>query len=160
MNIYTEVSALNQDEKNRKKIQRYLLSCCKKYEAFRSGRNFKYGLLSASKYIDGRISWKEFHKYEWELEGEAFGIEFYRSRIPYFLFHPDKSMLADLKKIRIQKGMSHIVAIEYLEALAYFIVYVLSYCYRAPGDLPPNEYSKFMCPILFKKYFNNVAKNA
>jgi hypothetical protein len=114
----------------------------------------------AKKYLTGQISWKHFHKAEYIVEGEAFGIEFYKDGVHYFKFHPDKAMLKDLQRIRIQQRMSHKDALQFLESLAYFATYVLSYIYRAPDDLPPENYSKFLCPKLYERYFGVKATHA
>ena len=153
MEVYEKIVKLNHDSSNYRQLQRYLLACCASYKKYRSSGDLENGLNVASKYIDGRETWKKLHRYEWELEGEAFGIEYYIDGINYFKYHPDKAMLLDLRKIRIQKRLNQDEALEYLDSLAYFIVYVFSYCYRASNDLPPQKYAQFLCPKLFNRFF-------
>lgn len=153
MDIYEKITQLNQDITKIPRIKKYLLACCAKYAKYRSSGELIAGIEVASQFIVGRATWQQLHDYEWRLEGEAFGIEYYAAGINYFKFHPDKAMLNDLRKIRIQQRLGQKEALAYLEMLAYFIVYVFSYCYRASNDLPPKQYRQFLCPNLFKKYF-------
>ena len=155
MNIYEKLERLNNNQTKILQIKRYLLACCVKYIKYRSSGNLEKGIEVAQRFIAGRATWKQLHKYEWLLEGEAFGVEYYRDGIQYYLVHPDLYMQNDLRKIRIHERLSHEQAKEYLEHLAYFIVYIFSYCYRASNDLPSEKYNSFLCPILFKKYFKN-----
>jgi len=153
MEIYEKVAKLNRDFSKIPQLKRYLLACCNRYVKYRSSGKLEKGIKVASQFIDGRATWKQLHSYEWELEGEAFCVEYYRERVTYYKFHPDVKMLSDLRKIRIEQRLNQHEALEYLESLAYFIVYVFSYCYRASNDLPPQKYEGFLCPKLFNRYF-------
>lgn len=153
MEIHKRLQELNSDGSNLPKIKKYLIDCCSKYAKYRSSGNLEGGIQVAKRFISGRATWRELHRPEWILEGEAFGVEFYIDGPGYFRFHPNKFMLSDLKKIRLGERLSQEDAKKYLLSLSYFIVYVFSYCYRAPRDLPGQSYSKFLCPVLFKERF-------
>ncbi|MGO4893545.1 hypothetical protein [Flavobacterium sp. W21_SRS_FM6] len=153
MDILNRLEQLNADPFKQKQIKKYLLACCKKLVKYRSSGNLEKGIALAKKYNAGYISWKKFHDIEYILEGEAFRIEFY-SNDPYFgQFRVDKNDLADLKKIRVSKALHSKKANKYLIDLAYFVDSVFSYCSHPGNSLPDIEHSKFLCPVLFKRYF-------
>jgi hypothetical protein len=157
MEIYKELAQLHQSKAKRFRIKKYLLACCGQHINYRSSGNLKKAISVAKQFIIGRATWRQFHGCEWTLEGEAFSIELYRSGMKQNFLQPDIEMLNDLRAIRICKHLSHNEAISYLERLAYFVVYVISYCNHTDNGLPSEKYDQFLNPLLFKKYFKQKA---
>lgn len=154
MEIYEKLEQLNADAKKQKLIKKYLLACCQKLVKYRSSGNLEKGIALAKLYNSGFISWKKFHEIEYVLEGEAFRIDFYTDD-PYFRgFRVDLNDLADLKMVRATKALPAKKANEYLIELTYFVNTVFSYCYDPNNSLPSAKESKFLCPLLFKRYFS------
>ena len=153
MTIYNKVKNLSLDKSNETKLKYYLLDCCLKYKGYRSSGYLEKGVAAAKKYIKGYSTWKDLHKIEWYLEGEAFGIDFYKEDGIYGRYPIDKCMLSDLCKVRINKQLNQKEAVSYLQDLAYFITMVISFCIWGVKDLPDQKFERFLCPVLFKKHF-------
>ena len=157
MKLYDELEKLHESGRFSKKIKSYLLECCNEYVKYRSSGVLKLGLVEAKKYINGQTSWKQFHKYEWILEGESFGVEFYRMGEITYRPNVDTKMLNDLRKIRLTRRLTQKAALEFLEDITYFIVYVFEYVGRKDTPLPPKKYDGFMCRDTFDRYFGCIA---
>lgn len=156
MDVLNKLEQLNAKQKKQKQIKKYLLACCQKLTKYRSSGNLAKGIGLAKKYNAGYISWKKFHDIEYVLEGEAYCIDFYTND-PYFgRFSVCLNDLADLKRIRAGKALHSKSANKYLIELTYFIDSVFSYCSHPVNSLPDMKYSKFLCPILFRRYFGSV----
>jgi len=154
MDVLNKLEQLNAEPRKQKQIKSYLLACCQKLTKYRSSGNLEKGIALAKKYNAGYISWKKFHDIEYVLEGEAFCIDFYTND-PYLgQFRVEQNDIADLKRIRASKALSAKKANRYLIDIAYFIDSVFSYCSHVNNRLPKAEHSKFLCPLLFKRYFS------
>jgi len=154
MDILKKLSEYNSKPQRQKQIKKYLIACCQKYTKYRSSGNLVKGIKSAKQYINGDISWEKFHDIEYVLEGEAFAIDFYTTDRYLGKYDIDKNMLLDLKKVRIGEQLNQTHAKNYLIDLAYFIDGAFNFCYFPDDNLPDNKYKKFLCPVLFKRYFS------
>ncbi|WP_325892429.1 hypothetical protein [Grimontia sp. NTOU-MAR1] len=157
MNIKLELEKVSKNPAKQKIVKHYLLDCCAKLVRFRSSGRLPKNLQIAKKFLSGFANQKEIHQAEWELEGEAFGVEYFSQEGKQFYFRARKDISADLVKVRISKGLSNNASRKYLEDMAYFIDRVFSHIECSSNWLFREECEKFMCPKLYKKYFGVAA---
>ncbi|MGF1767069.1 hypothetical protein L4D06_06750 [Enterovibrio makurazakiensis] len=157
MNIKLELEKVSKNPAKQKIVKHYLLDCCAKLVRFRSSGRLPKNLQIAKKFLSGFANQKEIHQAEWELEGEAFGVEYFSQEGIQFYFRARKDISADLVKVRISKGLSNNASRKYLEDMAYFIDHVFGHIECSSNWLFREECEQFMCPRIYSKYFGVAA---
>lgn len=154
MNINKELQKISENPSKEKLVKRYLLDCCEKLIRFRSSGCLSKNLLTARKYLKGYANQKQIHQAEWELECEAFGVEYYSEKGVRVYFRVNEHISSDLVKVRISKGLTNKESRKHLEEMAYFIDRVFCHIEYTSNWLFSDECAQFMCPRLFSKYFS------
>ena len=157
MEVYKKLELLNQNNAKKLQIAMYLLACSRKYIKYNSSGYLEQGIKVVKRFLKGHATWKQLHEYEYSLEAESFGVEYYRLGYIFYKIHPDKELKHDLMRVRLGEGLTHEEAKQYLELLLQFIVYVFEYSYRPIKSIKYfKRYEQFLCPVIFKKYFGNL----
>jgi hypothetical protein len=157
MNLLNELKSKSLIEGKELLVKRYLLACCEKLKRFRSGDRLTDNLEIAKKFLTGVANKKQMHRAAWEIEGYAFGTEYYSYRPIRFYFRANKNVRSDLKKVQISKGLRNNEAREYLVEMAYFIDVVFCHVEYSSNWLFKEKDEKFLCPKLYKRYFQQWA---
>ncbi|KAF7783530.1 hypothetical protein PRUB_a3320 [Pseudoalteromonas rubra] len=93
------------------------------------------------------------HQSGWEIEGNAFGTEYYFERGLRAYFKANKHVKSDLIKVRFSTGLNHKESSKHLIDLAYFIDAVFCHVQYSSCWFFKENSEKFMCPRLFERYF-------
>lgn len=133
------------------------MSCCERLIRYRSGECLPKNLKVAKRFLIGLATKKEMHKAEWEIEGQAFGTEYYSEKGIRFYFRADKNVKSDLLKVRISEGLGNAEARRYLINMAYFIDSAFCYIQFTGNWFIKDNYENFLCPRLFERYFGKDA---
>ncbi len=149
-----ELEKIREDQNKERLIKLYLLACCEKLIKFISSGCLLKNIKVARKYINGYANIKQIHLAEWELEGEAFSVDYYLEKRGNIYFRLNKDIKVDLVKVRISMGFSNKVSESYLTQMAYFIDRVFCHVEHTSNWLFTDDCEKFMCPILYSKYFS------
>lgn len=160
MNLTNRLKLISQNKKKEDLVKRYLLDCCEKLIRFRSGDCLSKNLKVARNFLSGVATKKEIHQSEWEIEGNAFGTEYYSEKGVRVYFRANANVRADLVKVRISKGLSNRDSRKYLIEMAYFIDYVFCHIHFSSNWLFEESCEKFMCPRLFERYFGKLHNKA
>jgi len=153
MNLLKQLEVIKKDKNKEYLIKRYLLESCSNLSRFRSGESFNKNMKVAKSFLKGVATKKQMHQAEWEIEGNAFGTEYYSEVGIRVYFRVNENVRKDLIQVRISKGLNNKESREYLKEMAYFIDHVFCYI-QYPSDWLFDESSeKFLCPRLFKRYF-------
>jgi len=143
-------------------LHRYFLACCWKIKHLIPQKGLRNGLVGAENWIDGLITYEEFHDLEWHAEAEAFAFE-YRSDLEdeeyqEYLAGPDhqetvneiKALIASIKEL---DGMPYEQARQLLMDAAYFTDSAMVYPTITPAPFDQLLCtSKFLCPDLLRQY--------
>jgi len=156
MSIYKKLERISDEQGKELLVKLYLLDCCEKCVSFRSSGKLKKNLVVARRFLKGYATNKEIHQAEWELEGEAFGAEYYSDSESEFLFRCDNAIKLDLVRVRLRFRLSNRESRSFLTKMAYFIDSVFSYVEYTPNGIPGREYEQFMCSNLFVRNFGRV----
>lgn len=153
MNLTNKLRLINQNKSKEILVKRYLLDCCVKLIRFRSGECLPKNLKVARNFLRGVATKKQIHQSEWEIEGNAFGTEYYSEQGVRVYFRVNKDFKADLVQVRISKGLNNRDSRKYLIEMAYFIDYVFCHIQFSSDWLFEESCDQFMCPRLFERYF-------
>lgn len=153
MNITSKLKKISENPNKEKLVKRYLLDCCEKLVRFRSSGCVSKNLSVARKFLDGYATQKQVHQAEWEIEAEAFGLQYYSQKDAHFYFKADRYIRLDLVKVRISKGLTNPESRKYLEEMAYFIDRVFCHVEYTSNWLFRDSCEQFMCPKLYSRYF-------
>jgi hypothetical protein len=157
MNINKALQNVAENSDKEKLIKLYLLDCCEKLVRFRSRGCLAKNLLIARRFVNGFANYKTINRASWQMEGDAFGTEFFSEAGVQVYFRVNKSISADLLKVRISKGLTNKESRRYLIEMAYFISRVFSHVEYPPNWLFGDKCEQFMCPRLYSKYFGVAA---
>jgi hypothetical protein len=80
MKIINKLQEVSKVGNNHLLVKLYLLDCCKKLIRFRSSGCLSKNLKVGRGFLRGYKTKKQIHKAEWELEGEAFAVEYYSTK--------------------------------------------------------------------------------
>ena len=153
MKLVDELRQISQQPNNETLLKRFLLDCCEKLLRFRSSDCLPKNLAIARLYLKGMATQKHIHQAGWEIEGDAFGAEYFSDKDARFYFRTDKNIRADLVQIRISTGLNNVDSRRYLIDMAYFIDRVFCYVEHSSSWLFREECEQFICPKLYQKYF-------
>jgi len=157
MEVYKKLELLNQNKSQKLQIAMYLLACSRRYIKYNSSGDLEQGIKVVKKFLKSHATWKQLHEYEYHLEGELFGVEHHRIGYMFHKVNPYKDLKNDLMRVRLGEGLTHEEAMQYLELLLQFIVYVFEYSHRQIKNIKYfKRYEQFLCPVIFKKYFGNL----
>ncbi|MDF1780155.1 MAG: hypothetical protein P1U67_02550 [Alcanivoracaceae bacterium] len=156
MNLFEELERISGQGGKELLIKRYLLDCIEKYVLFRSSGILEKNLRVARLFLKGYATEQQIHHAEWELEGEAFGAEYYSDIESSFSFRCNNEIRSDLVKVRLKLRLSNKESRSYLTDMAYFIDGVFSYVECTANGIPGRQYERFMCQALFTKYFGGA----
>ena len=113
----------------------------------------KVGQFYVTVDIKGVSTKKQMRQAVWEIEGDAFGAEYYAKAGVRVYFRVNDNVRKDLLQVRIATGLNNKDARKYLISMAYFIDSVFCHI-EYPTDWCFTEADeKFLCPRLFKRYF-------
>lgn len=153
MNVLKQLEIIKKDKNKAKLVKRYLLDSCTKLTRFRSGDSFDRNIKVAKSFLKGVATKKQMHQAEWEIEGNAFGTEYYSEAGVRVYFRVNENVRKDLIQVRISTGLNNKESRVYLKEMAYFIDYVFCYIQYPDNWLFEESHEKFLCPRLFKRYF-------
>lgn len=105
MNLLKQLEVIKKDKNKEHLVKRYLLESCSKLSRFRSGASFSKNMEIAQKFLNGIATKKQMHQAEWEIEGDAFGTEYYSEAGIRVYFIVNEDVRKDLIKVRISKGL-------------------------------------------------------
>lgn len=157
MNLTNKLRLISRNKSKEALVKRYLLDCCEKLIRFRSGDCLPKNLKVARNFLRGVATKKQIHQSKWEIEGDAFGTEYYSAKGIRVYFRANKDVKADLIRVRISTGLDNRGSRKYLIEMAYFIDYVFCHIQFSSNWLFEESCEKFMCPRLFKRYFGKDA---
>jgi hypothetical protein len=153
MNLLKQLEVIKKDKNKEHLIKRYLLESCSNLSRFRSGESFNKNMKVAKSFLKGVATKKQMHQAEWEIEGDAFGTEYYSEAGVRVYFRVNENVRKDLIQVRISKGLNNKESRGYLKEMAYFIDQVFCYVQWSGDWLFDDGAEKFLCPRLFKRYF-------
>ena len=155
MNVLKQLEVIKKDKNKEYLIKRYLLESCAKLSRFRSGESFSRNMKVAKSFINGVATKKQMHKAEWEIEGDAFGTDYYSEEGVRVYFRVNENVRKDLIQVRISKGLKNKESKVYLKEMAYFIDQVFCHIHHSSNWLFDDAANQFLCPRLFKRYFGD-----
>ncbi len=153
MDLVKKLKKLSEDSNKEKLVKLYLLDCCEKLVRFRTSGCLSTNLIVARRFLKGSATQIQVHRAEWELEGEAFGVELYSKTGARAYFRSDKNIKSDLLRVRISKGLSNQESRKYLEGMAYFIDRVFCHIEYTPNWFFTDDCEEYLCSKLFLRYF-------
>lgn len=121
MNLLKQLEVIKQDKNKKQLVKRYLLESCTKLSRFRSGEIFDRNIQVAKSFLKGVATKKQMHQAEWEIEGNAFGTDYYSEAGIRVYFRVNENVRKDLIQVRISTGLKNKESKEYLKEMAYFI---------------------------------------
>lgn len=155
MNVLKQLEVIKKDKNKEFLIKRYLLENCTKLTRFRSGESFGRNMKVAKSFLKGVTTKKQMHRAEWEIEGDAFGTDYYSEAGARVYFRVNENVRKDLIQVRISKGLKNKESKVYLKEMAYFIDQVFCYVQWSGDWLFSDSANQFLCPRLFKRYFGD-----
>jgi len=156
MNLLKRLEVIKKDKNKEHLIKRYLLESCSNLSRFRSGESFNKNMKVAKSFLKGVATKKQMHQAEWEIEGNAFGTEYYSEAGISVYFRVNENVRKDLIQVRISSGLKNKESKVYLKEMAYFIDQVFCYVQWSGDWLFDDAANKFLCPRLFKRYFGDI----
>ena len=155
MNVLKQLEVIKKDKNKEHLIKRYLLESCTKLARFRTGESFSRNMKVAKRFLKGVATKKQMHQAEWEIEGDAFGTDYYSEEGVTVYFSVNENLRKDLIQVRISAGLKNKESKVYLKEMAYFIDQVFCYVQWSGDWLFDDTAYKFLCPRLFKRYFGS-----
>lgn len=155
MNVLERLEIIKKDKNKECLVKRYLLENCLKLSRFRTGESFARNMKIANSFLKGVATKKQMHQAEWEIEGDAFGTDYYSEKGAKVYFRVNEDVRKDLIQIRISTGLKNKESKEYLKEMAYFIDQVFCHIQYSSNWLFDDSANKFLCPRLFKRYFGD-----
>jgi hypothetical protein len=153
MNVIQKLSIINNNPNKKLLVKRYLLACCEKFVPYRSRGNLDNGIKLAKKYLQGHKKEREIRQVLWVIEAEAFEIDHYIVGVNRYWPKLRKETQLDLLKTRLRYHLTNQEALYFLRDVSYFVDYTLACVLFSDNDIPKEEDNRFMCPILFNRYF-------
>ncbi len=157
MNLNSKLKSISQNKSKEFLVKHYLLDCCERLLRFRSGECLPKNIKIARNFLRGVATKKQIHQSEWEIEGNAFGTEYYFEQGSRVYFRVNKEVKADLVQVRLSKALNKRDSSKLLIEMAYFIDHVFCHIKLSSNWLFAESCEQFLCPRLFKRYFGTDA---
>jgi hypothetical protein len=136
-------------------LYKFFLSSCRNIWPLLTQEEIRKGIELAEGFIEGKVKWDSVSEYNWHVEGAAFCFEDPpdQERIDIWIKDLESNSSDLINKFR-NEGKEEICTQELLKQAAYFADHAMAYPSIQPKGLSNDEYNKFLCPNLLRKYVN------
>ncbi|TQV88275.1 hypothetical protein [Aliikangiella coralliicola] len=134
-------------------LYKFYLSSCRKIWPLLTQEESRKGIELAEKFVEGKIQWDRVSEYSWHVEGAAYCFEDppELEKINTWVKDVERDSLDLVNELR-NKDIGVISTQKLLKQAAYFADHAMIYPSIQPKGLLNNEYNKFLCPKLLRKY--------